>query len=187
MLSLHKINYSPKVWGPPAWQFLHFVALSYPSNPTLYERRSYKTFFSNLKNVLPCSDCNHNYKNHFRVYDIDNYLQNPQRLFKWTVLIRNAVKRDLIRKGEASPMELLDTDDLKKKIVNQATYTPFVPNTKTIINTTTTATSANDDNTDDESAEKKIEKWYRKCRHQQFLISILLLTIILSCIWIWKY
>ena len=36
-----------KVWGPPAWVFLHTVAHNYPLKPTREDRKNYKNFFTN--------------------------------------------------------------------------------------------------------------------------------------------
>ena len=36
-----------KVWGPPAWVFLHTVAHNYPLKPTRQDRKNYKNFFTN--------------------------------------------------------------------------------------------------------------------------------------------
>ena len=36
----------PRIWGPPAWTFLHSVTLAYPDNPTETDRTNYKKFFN---------------------------------------------------------------------------------------------------------------------------------------------
>lgn len=52
-----KFSCEPKVWGRPAWTFLHSVALCYPVEPTDLDRTRYMLFFLTLPYVLPCVDC----------------------------------------------------------------------------------------------------------------------------------
>ena len=55
-------NIGPNVWGPHGWKFMHYVSLGYPQVPTENDKRNYKEFYSNLKNVLPCKTCAMNYE-----------------------------------------------------------------------------------------------------------------------------
>jgi hypothetical protein len=54
------------VWGPPMWHYLHTMSFNYPVNPSLEEKRHYRNFVLNLKNVLPCKYCRQNLKLNFR-------------------------------------------------------------------------------------------------------------------------
>ena len=54
------------VWGPPMWHYLHTMSFNYPVNPTLEQKRHYRNFVLNLKNVLPCKYCRQNLKANFR-------------------------------------------------------------------------------------------------------------------------
>ena len=90
-----RISFEPKVWGPHAWNFIHFVALSYPKNPMPKDKATYKQFYFLLGNVLPCTSCVKNYRRHWHNYPIDQYLSSPDALFEWTVIIRNAVKQQI--------------------------------------------------------------------------------------------
>ena len=89
------MNFNPKVWGRNAWNFIHFVALGYPNQPTNEQKEFYKMFFKSLTTVLPCKKCRTNYSRHFKKYKIDNYLGSSKQLFQWTVMVRNAIQRDL--------------------------------------------------------------------------------------------
>lgn len=80
-----------KVWGPPLWKTLHFIALGYPSNPCSEQREVYKHFFTNLHHVIPCSICATNYKKHLAELNIDEHLDNSAKLFEWTVKLHNIV------------------------------------------------------------------------------------------------
>ena len=33
-----------KIWGPPAWTFLHTITFNYPENPTNREKHNYFNF-----------------------------------------------------------------------------------------------------------------------------------------------
>ena len=49
-----------RIWGAPAWHFLHTLSFNYPVRPTLKQKHDYRTFILNLKNVLPCGKCREN-------------------------------------------------------------------------------------------------------------------------------
>lgn len=82
-----------KVWGPPLWKSLHFIALGYPSNPCPEQKARYKQFFTDLHHVIPCSICATNYQKHLAEVNIDEYLDNSAKLFEWTVKIHNIVNK----------------------------------------------------------------------------------------------
>jgi len=50
------------VWGPTIWFFLHTISFNYPVNPTTEDKRNYRDFILNMKNVLPCKHCRENLK-----------------------------------------------------------------------------------------------------------------------------
>jgi len=82
----------PDVWGPHGWKFLHFVSIGYPENPTEIEKKKYKTFFTLIKDVLPCSLCGNNYKKHLKEYPLtDKILQDKSKLISWCIKMHNLV------------------------------------------------------------------------------------------------
>jgi len=48
------------VWGPSAWHFLHSISFNYPTKPTCDDKKNYKNFILNLRDVLPCGKCRDN-------------------------------------------------------------------------------------------------------------------------------
>ncbi len=54
------------VWGPAMWLYLHTMSFNYPINPTPNDKKNYKDFILNLKNVLPCKYCRINLKNNLK-------------------------------------------------------------------------------------------------------------------------
>ena len=54
------------VWGPPMWHYLHTMSFNYPVNPTNQNKKHYKDFIYNLRNVLPCKYCRINLTNNLK-------------------------------------------------------------------------------------------------------------------------
>jgi len=82
-------GFLPKIWGPSAWKFIHTIALSYPDNPTPFDKENYKAFFFSLQNVVPCGKCREHYAKNIKDIKINNYLDNSSSLFLWTNKIHN--------------------------------------------------------------------------------------------------
>jgi hypothetical protein len=83
-------GFSPKIWGSSAWKFMHTIALSYPDNPTPFDKENYKAFFLSLENVIPCGKCRNHYATNLKNININNYLDNSSSLFLWTNKVHNA-------------------------------------------------------------------------------------------------
>jgi hypothetical protein len=81
----------PSIWGPHLWTSIHLIALGYPEEPSSLDKSNYKTFFTILGTVLPCSNCSQNYAKHFLELPIDSFLGNKKSLFTWTVQLHNIV------------------------------------------------------------------------------------------------
>ena len=84
---------NPKIWGPHGWFFIHSIALNYPNNPTFKQKQQYYDFFKTLMNVIPCEKCAYHYSENFKNYPIENFLDNTEKLFNWTVDIHNIVNQ----------------------------------------------------------------------------------------------
>jgi len=82
-------------WGEYLWHSIHFISLGYPKNPSSNDKKYYKNFYINLKNVIPCQECSEHYESNLKKYNIDNYLVNREKLFEWTIIIHNDVNRML--------------------------------------------------------------------------------------------
>lgn len=59
-------GFQTSIWGPLAWTFLHTISFNYPVNPTPEDKKHYRDFILNLKNVLPCKHCRINLANNFK-------------------------------------------------------------------------------------------------------------------------
>lgn len=85
-------NISPKIWGPPAWKFLHLVAQSYPSNPNHNDKINMKLFITSLVQILPCESCRHNFKQHLSYYPLnDRVLESKENFTSWLFNMHNQV------------------------------------------------------------------------------------------------
>ena len=114
----------PRIWGPPAWTFLHSVTLAYPDNPTETDRTNYKKFFNSLQPVLPCLKCSNNYLTHIQEDPVENHLTDKESLVKWLIEMHNKVNR-LYDKPEVSYDEMLDR---YKKLYNVSNNSMFDKN-----------------------------------------------------------
>jgi hypothetical protein len=54
------------IWGPSAWHFIHTMSFNYPVNPTVADKKNYRTYILNLVNVLPCGKCRNNLRENFK-------------------------------------------------------------------------------------------------------------------------
>ena len=54
------------IWGPAAWHFIHTMSFNYPVEPTIANKKHYRDFIYNLRNVLPCKYCRMNLEKNFK-------------------------------------------------------------------------------------------------------------------------
>jgi len=87
-----KMNIDPNLWGPCAWDFFYFIALSYPKNPTHEDKLKYKNYFLLSGEVIPCEKCKVNFKKHLIELPIDNYLSSSYNLFTWITKMQNKIR-----------------------------------------------------------------------------------------------
>ena len=89
-----EINLNPQIWGPPAWFFIESIIISYPKNPTIEEKESYKNFFNSLPYILPCQKCKEHFKRFLSKYPLDNsILKSKERFIIWILSAHNNVKK----------------------------------------------------------------------------------------------
>lgn len=86
------MNIDPKIWGRSAWDFLYFVALSYPKYPNESDKLRYKNFFLTAGTMVPCDKCRKNFRKHSQELPIENYLNTGYDLFSWIVKMDNKVR-----------------------------------------------------------------------------------------------
>jgi hypothetical protein len=74
---------------------LHSIARNY--NPELSDE--YKTFFTNLKNVLPCIYCRVSFTEYIEELPVDGFLESQEQFFSWLYHIHNKVNNKLRGQG----------------------------------------------------------------------------------------
>ena len=87
-----------KIWGPPAWIFLHCVTFGYPIEPTEDHKNNYKHFFETIGDILPCKYCRESYKQFITTGDTkinDEIFKNRDSLTEWFYNIHEKVNNKL--------------------------------------------------------------------------------------------
>lgn len=113
---------NPKLWGPHAWIFLHYITLGYPDCPDKQSKEAYKNFFINIKDILPCDTCKKHYSENIEKYPLtDKIMDSKERLFKWLVDLHNEVnkkngKKEMTYKDALERFE--DKSNYKKEIIS---------------------------------------------------------------------
>ena len=105
---------SPKIWGPPLWDILHYITFNYsPSN----RDKVRKIFLYHLPNLMPCKSCRDNYKKHMKKYPIQ--LDNRSQLSRWLVKIHNETNKYLNKKHSNTPgytpKKIVSYEDVSRK------------------------------------------------------------------------
>ena len=100
-------NITPAVWGPHAWKFMHYVALTYPERPTDDEKRSALQFFKSLEHLLPCASCKTNYRSEIKQFPIELAVNSHQDLNAWLGELHNSVSSRL-NKPRMNVHQLMD-------------------------------------------------------------------------------
>ena len=92
-----------KSWGPCTWYYLHYLALNY--NPKL--KQNYISLIKFFQKSIPCIICKNNFANKLKRFPINQFIDNKEDFFKWTVLVHNDVNRRNYKK-------IYNVEDAKK-------------------------------------------------------------------------
>ena len=97
------------VWGPSLWHYLHTMSFNYPVNPTDANKKHYKAFITNLKNVLPCGHCRQNLKKNFRYMPLtDKDLKDRDSFSRYIYKLHETVNKLLGKKSGLTFCEVRD-------------------------------------------------------------------------------
>lgn len=77
------------MWGPALWRVMHSVSFNYPLEPTVTDKKHYRTFFESLAHVIPCPACATHYREYFEKNPIA--LENRNSLALWVYDLHNHV------------------------------------------------------------------------------------------------
>jgi hypothetical protein len=91
------------VWGPPLWHYLHTMSFNYPVNPTMEEKKHYRSFILNLKHVLPCKYCRINLKTNLKQLPIKMCdMKNRETFSKYVYNLHELVNKMLKKNSNLS-------------------------------------------------------------------------------------
>ena len=97
------------VWGPPLWHYLHTMSFNYPVSPTKKDKKNYKMFVLNLRNVLPCGKCRNNLKKNFEQLPLTNAkMKNRYTFSKYIYDLHELINKMLKKKSNLSYEEVRD-------------------------------------------------------------------------------
>lgn len=102
-----KLSSSPKVFGPPAWNFLHTLSLNYPINPDNNTRLGCISFIQGLAWLLPCKYCSQHARDFVSGVDLQGVSSSRDKLFEFFWNFHNSVNTRLGKRT-------MSLDDAKK-------------------------------------------------------------------------
>ncbi len=80
-------------WAPAMWSAMYAVAFLFPENPTAEERLAYNQWFTLIKDVLPCRNCQAHFAEILADKPVDT--RSMSALTRWLVEAHNTVNRSL--------------------------------------------------------------------------------------------
>jgi hypothetical protein len=96
-----------KIWGPAMWHYLHTMSFNYPVNPTNEDKKNYRNFVLNLKNVLPCKYCRINLSNNFKKKPIQMcHMKSRDTFSRYIYELHETVNRMLNKKSNLTYCEV---------------------------------------------------------------------------------
>ena len=88
------------VWGPSLWHYLHTMSFNYPVKPTRKDKKHYKQFVMNLRNVLPCKYCRMNLRKNLKDLPLrDKDLKNRHSFSLWMYKLHEHINKMLGKKS----------------------------------------------------------------------------------------
>ena len=88
------------VWGPAMWHYLHTMSFNYPVNPSVENKKHYRDFVLNLKNVLPCKYCRINLANNFKKKPLQMcHMASRETFSRYVYELHETVNRMLKKKS----------------------------------------------------------------------------------------
>ena len=88
------------VWGAPMWHYLHTMSFNYPVEPTSENKKNYRNFVLNLRNVLPCKYCRMNLANNLKKKPLMMcHMKNRETFSRYIYELHETVNRMLNKKS----------------------------------------------------------------------------------------
>ena len=86
-------NIDPNLWGSSLWNFLHYLSLAYPENPTTDEQEILYNFLSSMQKIIPCEKCRKNFLKHLDAMEVE-VLTSRTNFVRWLFIVHNLVNKD---------------------------------------------------------------------------------------------
>ncbi len=93
--SIRKKYIRNKNYEDCGWDFLYSIIYNYPANPTEVDKYNYKTFFSQLKQLMPYEPIKIMYRYYYNENPINDYLNNRYQLTGWFYSIHENIANSL--------------------------------------------------------------------------------------------
>ena len=87
-------NISPRIWGPPGWDFLDKIVEGFPVRANKTEQQRMLVFLTSLGYVLPCDECRYNYINFTKSNSPKNFVKGRRLVKKWFLKYREHAKKE---------------------------------------------------------------------------------------------
>ena len=88
------------VWGPAMWHYLHTMSFNYPVEPTQENKKHYRDFVLNLRNVLPCKYCRINLTNNLKKKPLTMcHMKSRETFSRYIYELHETVNRMLNKKS----------------------------------------------------------------------------------------
>ena len=84
-------SFSPDVWGPHYWFFLHTIAHCYPEHPNEVTKRKYYDLIQNMPLFIPNESIGNDFSKMLDNYPLTPYLENRDSFIRWMHFIHNRV------------------------------------------------------------------------------------------------
>jgi hypothetical protein len=94
-------------WGPALWHYIHMMSFNYPVNPTMEDKKNYRSFIKNLQYVLPCKYCRINLRNNFKKKPIEMcHMKNRETFSRYVYELHELVNKMLHKKSHLTYCEV---------------------------------------------------------------------------------
>jgi hypothetical protein len=98
-----------KIWGPAMWHYLHTMSFNYPVEPTLENKKNYRNFVLNLRNVLPCKYCRINLTNNLKKKPLQMcHMKSRETFSRYIYELHETVNRMLNKKSHLTYCDVRD-------------------------------------------------------------------------------
>jgi hypothetical protein len=97
------------VWGPAMWHYIHTMSFNYPVEPTPENKKHYREFVLNLRNVLPCKYCRINLTNNLKKKPLQMcHMKSRESFSRYIYELHETVNRMLNKKSNLTYCDVRD-------------------------------------------------------------------------------